>query len=129
MKNSKMGTLSLFSSLFSSLAASALITGCVTTQTLPTSMNRFIGQPSSALIAEFGQPIQQLEQAGRTIWVFQPVQLNIPLTIPTVNNQGAPAVVTSSTGETYPAACKVFFNIVNHKVNNWYSQGKDCPNH
>lgn len=108
---------------------SMFTTACVTTQTLPSSMNRFVGQPSAALIAEFGQPIQQLQQAGRTIWVFQPVQLNIPITIPTVNNQGAPAVVTSSTGQTYPAACKVFFNIVNGKVNNWYSQGKDCPDH
>ena len=111
------------------LLISMFTTGCVNTQTLPSSMNRFIGQPSTALITEFGQPIQQLQQAGRTIWVFQPVQLSIPLTIPTVNNQGAPAVATSSTGQSYPAACKVFFNLVDGKVNNWYSQGKDCPNH
>ncbi len=106
-----------------------LITACVTTQSFQSSMSRFIGQPTSVLIEEFGQPTQQLQQAGRTILVFQPVQLNIPLTIPTVTDHGAPVVITPSTSETYPADCKVFFSINENIVTNWYSQGKACPNH
>ena len=110
-------------------ATALIITGCVTTQSFQSSMNRFIGQPTSALIQEFGEPLQQLHQAGRTVLVFQPVQLNIPLTIPTANDHGSPIVINSGSGASYPADCKVFFSVSNNAVTNWYSQGKACPNH
>ncbi|XID74779.1 hypothetical protein ACF3NA_09735 [Alkanindiges sp. WGS2144] len=103
-----------------------LLTGCVTTQSFQSSMNRFVGQPASALTHEFGQPTQQLLQAGKTILVFQPVQLNIPLTPPTTD-QANPAVISPSNSESFPADCRVFFTIEYAKVTNWYSQGKDCP--
>lgn len=106
-----------------------LVTGCVTTQSFQSSMNRFIGKPPNALVAEFGEPIQQLQQAGRTVLVFQPVQLNIPLTIPTATDHGAPIVINSGSGATYPADCKVFFSVTENTVTNWYSQGKACPNY
>ena len=105
------------------------ITGCVTTQSFQSSMNRFIGQPTNALIQEFGEPIQQLQQAGRTVLVFQPVQINIPLTIPASTDHGAPIVINSGSGGAYPADCKVFFSVSENTVTNWYSQGKACPNY
>lgn len=106
-----------------------IITGCVTTQSFQSSMNRFIGQPTSALIQEFGQPTQQLNQAGRTILVFKPVQVSIPLTIPTVSDHGAPVAISPSTSAAYPADCQVFFSVHNNTVTNWYSQGQACPSH
>ena len=114
------------------LCISVVITGCATTQSFTTSMNKLKGQSASKLIKEFGAPDQRIDKNGQTTLIFRPIITNIP--IPAASStqiSGMRSDYSSPRASSIygiRANCRVAFTLENNQVIDWVSQGKECPN-
>lgn len=114
------------------IVLAVVMTGCATTEQFEKNLNSFVGQPETALIANWGPP-QNAYETGGVKFLSWSNQRNVPIpgVSPTyqtscVGTNCTTYAVGGSPGYNVNMRCTVIMTIQEGKVTNWRYQGNDC---
>ena len=109
-----------------------VLSGCATTQNYEKMLSSWVGQPVSAVVAQWGPPDSEFVNEGtRYLTWYKSGQIYMPPSSPTyttsfVGNTAYTTTVGGMPGYNLWFSCKTTFIVQDGHVTKWRWEGNDC---